>query len=152
MLMSWMFQVSLIIGAHLSITLLVYGSPVQREIAPVKSVAEQREMPDTDKLHNHRRIGVIPRNRHGNSRPRYDFKGAKRVKRFSNPCISTVSSIFDPCFNTSIAVKVCLDSTTNGCFDNIGTDGYGKCKAHYSTYHSTTCNKTVAIVTKCSCA
>ena len=148
-----MFQVSLIIGAHVSITLLVYGSPVQREVALVKSVAEQRETPDTDKLHYHPRAGIIRHNRHGNNRLQYDVKGAKRVKRhYSNPCISEVSSIFYPCFNTSFVVKVCLNSTTNGCFDNIDTDGYGKCNAHYSTHHSTTCNKTVALVTKCSCA
>ena len=148
-----MFQVSLIIGAHISITLLVYGSPVQREVALVKSVAEQRENPDTDKLHNHPRAGVIPHNLHGNNPPQYDVKGPKRVKRqYSNPCLSNVYSIFDPCFNTSIIVKVCLKSTTKGCMHNIKKYGYPKCNAHYSTHHSTTCNKTVALVTKCSCA
>ena len=139
--------------AHTSITLLVYGSPVQREAALVKSVAEQRETTDTDKLHHQPRVGVLLRNRHGNNPPQYDVKGSKRVKRqYSNPCLSNVYSIFDPCFKTSMTVKVCLSSTTNGCFDNIDTDGYVKCNAHYSTYHSTACNKTVALVTKCSCA
>ena len=148
-----MFQVSLIIGAHISITLLVYGSPVQREIALAKSVAEQRENPDTDKLHHQPRVGVIPRNRHDNNPPQYDVKGPKRVKRqYSNPCLSKVYSIFDPCFNTSMTVKVCLKSTTKGCFKNIGPGAYVKCNTHYSTHHSTTCNKTVAIVTDCSCA
>ena len=147
-----MFQVSLIIGAHISITLLVYGSPVQREVALVKSVAEQRENPDSDRLHHQPRVGVIPRNRHGNKPPQYDVKGAKRVKRqYSNPCLSEVSSVFDPCFNTSITVKVCLKSTTNGCFHNIKNNGFPKCNAHYSTYHSMRCNKTVAFATKCSC-
>ena len=148
-----MFQVSLIIGAHISITLLVYGSPVQREVALVKSVAEQRENPDADRLHHQPRVGVIPRNRHGNNPPQYDVKGAKRVKRqYSNPCLSKVYSMFDPCFKTSIKVKVCLNSATKGCFHNMKEYGFAKCDAHYSTHHSTRCNKTVAFVTQCSCA
>ena len=151
MLMSWMFQVSLIIGAHVSITLLVYGSPVQREVALVKSVAEQRENPDTDRLHHQPRVGVIPRNRHGNNPPQYDVKGAKRFKRqSSNPCISNVFAKRHHCFDTPISVKVCLKSTTKGCFNN--KRGYGKCNKHYSTYHSMRCNKTIAFVTDCSCA